>query len=66
MKHVYETEANEAYEQYMYGRYGGEDVASWRLSQSSQFKELWKELPIKIESVCHSELEKTWLELLNT
>ena len=51
-----------AKEQYEYGRFGGADVAKWKLSEAEQFRKLWKELPRNIESVCHKELERYFRE----
>lgn len=66
VKCVAESKASDAYDQYMYGQYGGEDVADWRLSISSQFNMEWGELPELVKSACHDELEKTWLMLEDT
>lgn len=58
--------ASKAYDQYQYGQYGGEDVADWELSKSSQFKILWDELPELVKLTCHKELEEAWLQLPDT
>ena len=55
-----------AYDQYQYGQYGGEDVADWELSESLQFQKIWENLPDKIKQNCNDELERIWLQIPDT
>lgn len=57
---------NQAYDQYQYGHYGGEDIYNWELSESSQFKNLLDNLPDKVKKNCKNELEKSWLLIPDT
>ena len=66
VKRISARETSEAYDQYMYGHNGGEDVADWQLSQASQFKMLWEYLPSHVKTVCHTELKNAWLALPDT
>lgn len=56
----------DAYDQYQYGQYGGEDVDERRLSKSLQFMAIWENLPDKVREKCNYELEKAWLQIPDT
>lgn len=50
-----------AYDQFQYGHNGGEDVADWELSLSTQYEILWKDLPPRVREYCNDKMEQIWL-----
>lgn len=66
MKQIASYEAGNAYDQYMYGRYGGEDIKNWEMSEGQQFKHIAFNLPDNILEIYKDDFQDAYLQYDDT
>lgn len=60
MKQIAQHDAGEAYEQYMYGEFGGMDVENWKMKPCAQFRLI--QLPDNVKKLYEQDIEDTYLK----